>query len=157
MFGIGKGSAAKSGKLTISSASLEEQIHNVHASLNRCLANDDFINVFYDVFMGTDDEIRGKFAHTDFEQQKKLLRKALLSAVTFAAGGAVAHERLEAIRASHNRTNLDIKPEFYPIWVDSLIKAIATCDPQYTPTLEADWRAVMKPTVEFLASGYLEY
>ena len=94
-----------SGKYT-KPESIEEAIHRVHASLNRSLANSLFIEEFYEIFMAKDAEIRQMFAHTEFERQKKLLRKALLSAVTFAAGGEVARQRLALIRESHNRAEL---------------------------------------------------
>jgi len=109
------------------------------------------------VLMDSDIEIRQKFANTDFDKQRKLLRKALLSAITFSAGGTVARERLEVIRTSHNRMHLDIRPEFYPVWVDSLVKSVSVCDPKYSGRLDADWRAVLQPTVDFLISGYMDY
>lgn len=149
MFGKGQ----KPGKST---GSTEDMIHNVHASLNRCLANDQFIGIFYDIFMGSDDEIRQMFARTDFDQQKKLLRKALLSAVTFAAGGAVARERLTHIRVSHNKAHMNVKPEYYPVWLDSLVKTVQACDQQCDAGLEQEWRTVLQPTIDFITSGYLD-
>ncbi len=151
MFGIGD-NKPQSPK----SMDMEDMIHNVHGSLNRCLANDSFISIFYDVFMEADDDIRQMFANTDFTKQKKLLRKALLSAITFAAGGDVARERLEKIRVSHNRAHMNVRPEFYPIWVDSLIKAVAVCDLTYDAKLDAEWRAVLQPTIDFIVGGYMD-
>jgi len=154
MFGIGGKKDVQSA--VVSSAELEEMIHVVHASLNRCLANDRFMEIFYEGFMKSDDEIRQMFSNTDFDKQKKLLRKALLSAVTFAAGGEVARERLSVIRATHNRAHMNVRPELYPFWVDSLIQAVAACDTTYNERLDAEWRAVLKPTIDFITSGYME-
>jgi hemoglobin-like flavoprotein len=136
--------------------SIEDAIHRVHASLNRSLANSRFIEIFYEIFMATDAEIRQMFAQTEFERQKKLLRKALLSAVTFAAGGEVARQRLALIRESHNRAHMNVRPELYPFWVSSLVQAVARCDPEYSPQLDQEWRIVLQPAVEFIISGYLE-
>lgn len=149
MFGIGN----KKGK---HGASIEDMIHNVHASLNRCLAHENFIDIFYDIFMAADDNIRQMFARTDFERQKKLLRKALLSAVTFAAGGEVARDRLTEIRVSHNKAHMNVKPEYYPIWLDSLVQAVRKADPSCDDRLEQEWRAVLQPTINFITSGYLD-
>lgn len=149
MFGIGD----KKGK---PGAVKEDMIHDVHASLNRCLVNDQFIEIFYDIFMAADADIRQMFAKTDFSKQRKLLRKALLSAVTFAAGGEVARERLTEIRVSHNKTHMNVKPEYYPVWLDSLMQAVRTCDLQCDAKLESEWRAVLQPTIDFITSGYLD-
>jgi len=135
---------------------IEEAIHRVHASLNRSLANSRFIEIFYEIFMATDADIRQMFAKTEFERQKKLLRKALLSAVTFAAGGEVARQRLALIRESHNRAHMNVHPEWYPLWVDSLVQAVARCDADYSPQLDQEWRLVLQPAVDFIRSGYLE-
>jgi len=135
---------------------VEEAIHRVHASLNRSLADSDFIEIFYEIFMAADAEIRQMFANTEFQRQKKLLRKALLSAVTFAAGGEVARQRLTLIRESHNRAHMNVRPELYPLWVNSLVQAVARCDPDYGPRLDQEWRVVLQPAVDFISSGYLE-
>jgi len=149
MFGIGN-------KKSNPGASMEDMIHNVHASLNRCLAQENFIGIFYDIFMAADDNIRHMFARTDFERQKKLLRKALLSAVTFAAGGEVARDRLSEIRVSHNKAHMNVKPEYYPLWLDSLVLAVREADRSCDDRLEQEWRAVLQPTIDFITSGYLD-
>lgn len=151
MLGIGEKEASSP-----VAVSMEEMIHNVHASLNRCLANEIFIDIFYDFLMESDDDIRQMFANTNFDKQKKLLRKALLAAMTFAAGGGVAQDRLESVRISHNRAHMNVRPEHYPLWVDSIVKAVVVCDLQGAPGLEAEWRAVLQPTIDFITSGYLE-
>lgn len=135
---------------------VEEAIHRVHASLNRSLAHSGFIDKFYEIFMASDAEIRQMFAQADFERQHKLLRKALLSAVTFAAGGELARQRLAAIRESHNRAHMNVRPELYPIWIDCLVKTIAQCDPDFGQQLDREWRAVLQPAIDFISSGYLE-
>ncbi len=38
----------------------------VQASYDRCLANGDFFQTFYDIFLGTSPEVSAKFAKTDF-------------------------------------------------------------------------------------------
>jgi len=136
--------------------SIEEAIHRVHASLNRSLAHNRFIEIFYEIFMATDAEIRQMFEHTEFERQKKLLRKALLSAVTFAAGGEVARQRLALIRESHNRRHMNVRPKLYGLWVNSLVQAVAQCDPDYDQRLDREWRTVLQPAIEFIASGYMD-
>jgi len=136
--------------------SIEDAIHRVHTSLNRSLAHSRFIEIFYEIFMATDAEIRQMFEHTEFERQKKLLRKALLSAVTFAAGGEVARQRLALIRESHNRKHMNVRPELYGLWTNSLVKAVAQCDPNFDQQLDREWRAVLQPAIEFIAGGYLD-
>jgi len=135
---------------------MDDMIHNVHASLNRCLAHENFFGIFYDIFMAADDNIRQMFARTDFERQKKLLRKALLSAVTFAAGGEVARDRLAEIRVSHNKAHMNVKPEYYPIWLTSLVQAVRMADQSCDDRLEQEWRAVLQPSINFITSGYLD-
>ena len=149
MFSIGKEAVSKSQR----PSPLEDKLHRVHASLNRCLVQDGFVDIFYDIFLESDDRIRQQFSQIDFEKQKKLLRKALLSALTFAAGGSVARERLQALRANQHQSAGEKSPEIYPVWIDALMQAIAVCDLQYGAELEADWRAVLKPTVDFLANA----
>ena len=43
-------------------------------SLGRCLADPDFLDIFYGNFLGSSPKVREKFAGTDFDRQKEMLR-----------------------------------------------------------------------------------
>ena len=46
----------------------------VRESLGRCLADPDFLDIFYGNFLGSSPKVREKFAGTDFDRQKEMLR-----------------------------------------------------------------------------------
>ena len=46
------------------------------ASLKRCLAQPEFLLNFYALFMDSSEEIRQKFAHTDFRRQTRVLAES---------------------------------------------------------------------------------
>ena len=53
-------------------------IETVRSSYDRCCSNGDFPGTFYDIFFTKSPEIPKLFAHTDFTQQKRPFRAALL-------------------------------------------------------------------------------
>ena len=97
---------------------------DVHASFDRCEAAGDFAATFYEVFLSSSAEIALLFAGTDFEQQRKLLRATVYIMVTRDVGDPKARETLERIGHSHGRSKLDIRPEFYTVWLDSLCETV---------------------------------
>ena len=61
-------------------------IQSVRESYDRCCANGDFPTTFYDIFLTKSPEIAKLFADTDFTQQKRHLRAALLILIKYEPG-----------------------------------------------------------------------
>ena len=50
--------------------------------------------------------------------------------------------------------DLDIKPELYDLWLDRLVQAVGEFDPMFDPEIEAAWRRLLQPGIEFMKSRY---
>ncbi len=128
----------------------------VQASFARCLVHPRFFDRFYEIFVVSHPAIQPMFANTDMTRQHQLLRHGLMSALRFAQSekNLMAKVCIDRIRESHGRTRLAISPELYPFWLNSLVKAVAECDPGFCPMLEREWRDVLQPVVDYIKSGY---
>lgn len=126
------------------------------ASLKRCLATPDFLHSFYDSFMASSDEVRAKFAKTEFPRQTRVLADSLyvLAVAAQGQGDNVAWSELARLAERHDRTHLDIRPELYDAWLDCLIEAARAFDPEMTPELEAAWRSTLATGIEHMRSRY---
>lgn len=127
---------------------------NIKASFDRCEATGDFAETFYELFLDSSPEIAPHFSQTNFVKQKKLLRGTVYILVTRNPGEAEARNTLERIGDSHNRSNLNIRPELYELWLNSLCKTVERLDPNWTPELDAIWRKSMRPAIEVITSLY---
>ena len=130
-------------------------IQRARDSLERCNAGSGFLERFYELFMATSPEIREKFADTDFERQRKALRDSLflmLSAAGTTKG--LAHRELEKLARRHSRAQLDIKPEWYALWLDCLLEAVSEHDPEFSPEIDEAWRDSLRPGIELLIAAY---
>jgi hypothetical protein len=61
---------------------------------------------------------------------------------------------LEPLAQRHSRQQLNIGPELYRLWLDSLIESVRTCDLRFDPTIERVWRDAMQHAIHFLVSRY---
>jgi len=127
---------------------------SVRQSFSRCTLTDGFLVTFYEILASSSDEIRGRFAHTDMPRQRRLLKEALVYLISYPTGNAFAQSRVNELGNSHSRTNLNIRPEWYTIWVDSLMQAIRRYDAMYSPELDAAWRRVLAPGIAAMKSHY---
>ena len=130
-------------------------VQKARDSLSRCSKRPEFLERFYELFMASSPDIRKKFEHTDFEVQKKVLRDSLylmLSAAGTTEG--YAHVQLEKLAKRHSRDNLGIKPEWYALWLDTLLETVVEFDPDYSDEILAAWRDSMKGGIDLLAAGY---
>jgi len=123
-------------------------------SFGRCLNHGDLIGRFYELLLAADPVIPQKFANTDMHKQKELLVHGINLALMFAEGNAIGKNGLSRLQESHNRHNLDIKPEFYHFWIESFIQAVSEIDPEYNDDIKTEWLAVATKTTEFLSEGY---
>lgn len=124
----------------------------VFQSYGRCCRNEQFFVDFYDRFMGSSDVIRKRFLKTDMTQQRHLLRHGIMQLILHARG--MSDRKLRALGESHNRHGYDIPPEWYDLWLDSLMNTVWRHDPQCTPALEAGWRRVLTPGIELIRGAY---
>jgi hemoglobin-like flavoprotein len=87
-------------------------------------------------------------------RQRQLLREALVHLIAYSTGNEFSRSRIAELAESHSRMQLNVRPELYEIWIDSLTKAVRRHDDQYTPDLEAAWRRVIAPGVEAIKAAY---
>jgi hemoglobin-like flavoprotein len=133
----------------------EASVREARASLGRCIKSPAFLDRFYELFMASSEEIRKKFESTDFARQKKMLQDSLF--VMLVAAGTTsgpAHRELEKLAVRHGRNQLGIEPEWYDIWLRSLLQAVVEHDPEYRAELAAAWRESLQEGIDMMRSRY---
>ncbi len=134
-------------------------VSDIQLSLGRCLtsANGEasFMETFYRIFIKSHPDIKVLFSETDLKKQFGLLRIGLNMVILFAKEDeSIAKDVLEKIRKTHCRKKLNIRPELYKYWINSLIEAIRIKDSKFNDELESKWRAVLQNAVDFIVAGY---
>ena len=87
----------------------EKLIRTFDASLRRCDATPDFLDRFYDRFLASSPRVQEKFAGTDFDRQKRMLRASFYSILLVAEDrGADPGIYLEKMAIRHSAADLDI-------------------------------------------------
>ncbi len=134
---------------------MDEKLRQARDSLSRCNQATGFLDRFYDLFMGSSEEIRAKFENTDFERQRKVLSDSLFLMLS-AAGttGGFAHAQLASLGRKHDREHLDIKPEWYEVWLACLMTTVEEFDPEFSPEVETAWRDSLRDGITFLAAAH---
>src|SRR5690554_4079027 len=124
----------------------------VFQSYGRCCRKDDFFVDFYDFFMASSDAVRNRFVNTDMPAQRHLLRNGVMQIILVARG--MSDRKLRDLGESHSRKRMDIKPEWYALWEESLLKTVRAHDPEWTPELQQAWREVLKPGIDLIRGAY---
>ena len=120
-------------------------------SYRRC-GQDQFFPAFYQRLLASHPSIAPRFAKTDFEKQHKLLQHGLGLLLIFAKRENPT--MLDRIAVRHGPSDLNINPELYPFFVDSLLATVKQFDPQYNAGVEDAWRQALAPGIAFLAARY---
>lgn len=127
-------------------------------SLRRCNMQEGFLDRFYDTFLASSPKVREKFAKTDFVHQKRALRASLHMMLLAAEKENSGPERyLADLARLHSKGVLDIGAELYDLWLDSLLRTVKECDPQFSPQVEAAWEEVMMIGVRYMLSHYHDH
>lgn len=114
---------------------------------------DHFFDLFYEIFMNSSEEIRSKFTNTDMAKQKSILRSSLYNMMHFFATKE-SGTYLKELAEMHNRSNRDIKPEFYDVWLEAMIETIKECDAKFSESVEVAWRVVLAPGITYMKFYY---
>lgn len=124
----------------------------VFQSYGRCCCKEQFFIDFYNFFMDSSQEIRKLFVNTDMKAQRHLLRNGLLQLILYARG--MSDRKLRALGESHSRKGYNIRPEWYTLWLDALIKTVRQHDAEYTPELGDAWRRVLMSGINVIRDAY---
>ena len=126
------------------------------SSFYRCLDGSHFMKRFYDRFVGSSEEVREAFRHTDMDRQYKMLADSLYVLATAMAGGpeSPARDALAGIAARHGSQGLGIRPALYDLWLSALLETVAEHDPEYSPEVERVWRETLGAGIEYMRSHH---
>lgn len=120
----------------------------VQRSYGACCISPGFFDDFYAAFLASSDQIAVKFKHTDMAKQKQLLREGISFMVMYYDGTMIGRMKVEQLGQSHSQTRMDIKPQWYDLWLDALLATITKHDKEYSPTVARAWRNVLSKGIE---------
>lgn len=133
----------------------KRSIEAFDASLRRCDRDPQFLDYFYDRFLASSPKVREKFSKTDFSRQKRMLRASFYLVLLASEDSEHGPERyLDHLAASHSRKGLDIGSELYDLWLDSLLRVVRECDPQWNTEVEDAWEQMMQIGIGFMLERY---
>lgn len=133
---------------------MDEDLKTVRASYGRIIGRRGFTERFYELFLASRPEIAKMFETTDFKKQREKLTKAISMSILFPYGDEISIDALNRIRESHNHQHMDIKPEYYIHWANSLVATIAEFDPQFNDEVEDCWRRSIQTSLKHIKEGY---
>ena len=123
-------------------------------SLNRCKTDESFIPSFYERFMDCSEEIRDKFKLTDFNSQNEMLLRSLELSADATLGVPEALEEIHERGRTHDREHLDIRPELYELWLESLIATAKRTDREWNHHIESAWRSILGHVIKLMTRMY---
>jgi len=124
------------------------------ASYDRCCEAPGFLQTFYRNFLAACPNAVPRFAHTNFEQQTKLLRHAIGLLLIFPGQPQKEPTLLARVAERHSKRDLNVDPALYRPFIDALIDTVKQFDRECTPAVEAAWRATVAPGVAYMKSKH---
>lgn len=134
----------------------EIDIQKVSESYERCLGYPEFWDDFYDAFLASSDEIRQMFANTDFERQKQIVALSVKTLIMYIhqPENEDVKQEMERLAVIHDRNHVNVKPELYAVWLDTLLANVEAHDPLCNIKLIDQWRRCLKPGIAYFKEKY---
>lgn len=85
---------------------------------------------------------------------ERKVQRALALAVDAVAGEPAALAELTRQAELHDRAHLDVPPAMYGLWLEALIGAVRTCDPEFDLVVEHSWRLLMAHVIRHMVRHY---
>lgn len=125
-------------------------------SLGRILdrnGGDAFFKGFYECFISSSTEVKQKFANTDMDNQRRMLKSSFYHMLTFFVTKETEKNIVEIAR-KHNMHHRDIHPELYDLWLECLIRTVKRHDSKFSDEVELAWRLVMANGITYMKFKY---
>lgn len=126
----------------------------VRESYGRCTLDNDFFEDFYEIFMSSSPEIKPFFARTDMSKQRQLLREGISFMLLFAQKNEGGKLAIKNIGVLHDRDHVDVRPDLYRLWIDSLLKCIEKHDSRFNTEIKDAWEEILKPGIDRFIEMY---
>ena len=119
----------------------------------RDLETGGFLDTFYRHFLESSPVVAEKFAGTDMEKQREMLRISLDHMVYFAIDREETSE-IARVAGVHAKARTDIPAYLYELWLDSLLATVSQFDPGYDAEVDAAWREALAPAIDYMKRHY---
>lgn len=126
----------------------EGVIATFHDSLDRCNRIPEFIDLFYERFLGSSPEIQARFEGVDLDRQKRMIKTSLYVSMLVADLNEAATSMLRRVADRH--VELEISDHEYDLWMSSLLDTVKECDRSYSSEVEEAWKLVMSRGIEVM-------
>lgn len=124
-------------------------------SYERACCSTRFYKRFYEIFIGSNKEVAEKFKNTDFNKQERMLRLSLNMLITVSSRDVPEIKvHLERIAKTHSKSEMDIRPELYGLWMNTLINTLEEFDKKFDTKLERIWRRVLSFGITYMVQRY---
>ena len=124
-------------------------------SYERCLQRPYFFDRFYENYVSANELVAEKFAGTDMDRQKDMLRASLHMLMALRSTEPANAQRYFArIGKVHGRNKHDISPEMYDLWLSCLLQTVEECDERYDVRVENAWRTLLEGGIRIMQSAY---
>ena len=114
-----------------------------------------FLNAFYKKFLASSPLVAREFKATDFDSLTRMLAISIVHVARY-YGTHQPDSLLKVLAERHSRRGLDIKPELYEFWMNSLIETVKAYDSEFDDMTAESWRHVLTPGVEYMKSKYAD-
>ena len=128
-----------------------DEIRLFNDSVDCCVANPRFMDIFYDRFIGGSEDVAARFADTDMERQKRALKASLYTAMLAADGNGPAIDHLLELSRGHRERA--IEAHHYDLWLDCLLATVRECGAPTDVRVEKAWRGVLAFAIELMKTG----
>ena len=112
-----------------------------------------FFSKFYKRFTATSPDVSEKFKNTDMQKQKVMMQESFDHMLKFHLSHQ-ATDYLQRIAHLHNENNIDISPQLYDLWLESLIATVKELDPKYDRDVGLAWEIVMSAGTTYMKDSY---
>ena len=131
-----------------------EAMQAAKASYERCCDQPEFFHSFYQNFFEACPDAKPMFARTDFDRQARVLRHAINLLLIFPNQPPAEPTLLSRLAERHSRRDLNVNPEWYPLFLSSLVHTVAAYDPEFSQDLNRAWHTALSQGMEYMRSRY---
>lgn len=120
----------------------------------RCIEDESFFVRFYEVFLESDPFIKKMFADVDFENQRNLIRRGMMSILTYLNEDSVAGKvTLRRLKGTHGPEGMNIQLTHYNIWRDTMLQTVKAVDTEMDDDLANLWREALDRGIMLMMSN----
>lgn len=130
-----------------------ENPSGLQRSYLRISRTSEFYDTFYEI-LTQDAQVAKHFEGVGEARRAFFAKTSIPTLIMYVMGSPLAEKRMRSLAKTHGRDQINVHPDLYEFWLETVIAMLWKYDEEFDEELEVIWRRAIRKGIEIFIDAY---